>query len=298
MEKTKMSITIKALHTMKEMQAAVALQKVYWGEDTESLVPAHMLFSLANYGGHVLGAYDGDRLVGVQVGFLGTSSEGGERPAMANLLIMSKRLVVLPEYRGQGVGYRLKLAQRDVAIRQGVRLVTWTFNPLMAANAHLNLRKLGGICQRYLVDYFGVEDVNDVLSADRLVVDWWVTHRRVDERLNGTRRDLTLDQYLQANAVIVNPACPDEAGLLAPALSGEMPTQTFALVEIPADFAVIEKQNPELAQQWRMHIRSVLRPLLAEQYVVTDFLRGPVDGRERVFYLCARDGGGVHFSLN
>jgi predicted GNAT superfamily acetyltransferase len=74
---------------------------------------------------------------------------------MAILQLFSKRMVVLPEYRGQGIGYRLKLAQRDFAIEQGIRLVVWTFDPMLAPNAHLNIRKLGVVCHTYYENYYG-----------------------------------------------------------------------------------------------------------------------------------------------
>lgn len=117
-------IAIKALRHLDEMYAAVELQQGYWGSDVESIVPAHMLYSLAENGGHVLAAFDNTRLIGVLIGFLGTNIEESHRPAMANLHIASKRMVVLPEYRNQGVGYRLKLAQRDLAIQQKIQLIT------------------------------------------------------------------------------------------------------------------------------------------------------------------------------
>src|SRR5690606_1782525 len=113
------TIEIRALHSLSDMAAAVDLQKSYWGDDLESVIPAHMLFSLANHGGHVLAALDGNQMAGVLVGFLGTNMEEPDRPAMANLQIVSKRMVVLSEYRNRGLAYRLKLAQRDLAIRQG-----------------------------------------------------------------------------------------------------------------------------------------------------------------------------------
>ena len=51
---------------------------------------------------------------------------------------------VLPEFRG-GLGYRLKLAQRERALAQGLDLIEWTFDPLQAMNAHFNFAKLGGV---------------------------------------------------------------------------------------------------------------------------------------------------------
>ena len=189
-------IEIHALRALAEMYPAVELQKVYWGDELESVIPAHMLFSLANHGGHVLAASDGDRLIGLLVGFLGTSKEDINRPALADLQIVSKRMVVLPEYRNQGVAYQLKLAQREVALRQGVRLVTWTFDPLLSTNAHLNIRKLGAVVDEYLQDYYGTAGEGGLVtlgSSDRLFAEWWVTHRRVKERIEGRSEEHTTE---------------------------------------------------------------------------------------------------------
>ncbi|MBL8145495.1 MAG: GNAT family N-acetyltransferase, partial [Anaerolineae bacterium] len=137
-------ITIRPLVRLDELRAMVELQHTYWGDDGESVVPAQMLFSLTSHGGHVLAAFDDGQPVGMLIGFIGTDSEVTDRPAMANLQLVSKRMVVLPDHRGSGIGFRLKQAQRDLAMQQGLRLVTWTFDPVMALNAHLNIRKLGG----------------------------------------------------------------------------------------------------------------------------------------------------------
>ncbi len=100
--------SIRPLQKLGEMYEAVELQKTYWGVDLESVVPAHMLFSLATAGGHVLAAFDGDKMVAVLIGFLGTDVQELNRPAMANLRIVSKRMIVLPEYRGQGCRLQTK----------------------------------------------------------------------------------------------------------------------------------------------------------------------------------------------
>lgn len=295
---------IKALKTLGEMRAAVDLQKSYWGDDVEAVVPAHMLFSLATHGGHVLAAMDETQMVGVLIGFLGTNTEETERPAMANLQMVSKRMVVLPEYRGQGIGYKLKLAQRDLSIKQGVRLVTWTFDPLLATNAHLNIRKLGAISHRYLEDYYGVAEAGGLAtlgSSDRLAAEWWVTNRRVEERLNGTRGDLSLQHYLGANTTIVNPSGITSDGVVTPADMMITPTGAMALLEIPLRFSDMVGQNPPLARAWRGHTRTLFKRLMSQGYVVTDFVRAAHEGRERAFYLLSRMGtqfDQVDFSRN
>ncbi|GIL11882.1 MAG: hypothetical protein BroJett038_06020 [Chloroflexota bacterium] len=285
------SIEIRPLLALDDLRAAVELQKIYWGRDLESVIPAHMLFSLANNGGHVLAAFDDEKMVGVLVGFLGTNMEESSRPAMANLQIVSKRMVILPEYRGQGIGYRLKLEQRRVAMRQGVRLVVWTFDPLLATNAHLNIRKLGGISYRYLEDYYGTSDDGGLArfgSSDRLQVEWWVTNRRVEERISGKRGDLTLRQYLDAETRITNPTTAGTDGLPRPSDIFARPDGTLALVEIPTQYETLAERDPALAQEWRLHIRQVFKTLLGMGFVATDFLREAHEGRERAFYLLSQ----------
>jgi predicted GNAT superfamily acetyltransferase len=287
------TIDIRPVRSLDDMRAVVDLQKVYWGDNLESVIPAHMLFSLANHGGHVLVAFDGDKPVGVLVGFLSTHQADPPRPAMANLQLFSKRMVVLPEYRSQGIGYRLKLAQRDIAMKEGIRLVVWTFDPLLAPNAHLNVRKLGAICSTYQQDYYGTASEGGLArlgTSDRFIAEWWVTSRRVEERLHGSRSDLTLKHYLDADTLIVNPSTLSDDGALLPAQTTVQPAGAFALVEIPTRYTALEDANPQLARAWRMHIRVTLQGLLARGFVVTDFLTETYEGRERSFYLLSYNG--------
>lgn len=297
-----MPVTIRPLLSLDEMYAAVDLQKVYWGDEIESVIPAHMLFSLANNGGHVLAAVDGDRLVGLLVGFLGTDMIASDRPAMANLRIASKRMVVLPEYRNQGLAYRLKLAQRDVAMQQGVRLVVWTFDPLLAANAHLNIRKLGAVAEEFVENYYGTSDhAGGIVSqgmSDRLVADWWVTHNRVKERISGTRRDLQLVQYLDAGTGIINPTSADAGGVAHPSATLILPDSAMVLLEIPLDFPAILASDEALALAWRRHTREVFNLLMRRGYVVTDFVHDRHEGRERAFYLLSPGSRGYDFNPN
>ena len=282
-------IAIKRLKTAGDYDQAVALQKTYWGGHAESLVAAHMLQSLSDHGGHVLGASHRGRLVGFVMGFLGTAIDweaADARPVMSSLLIMSKRMLVLPAYRGRNIGFRLKMAQRQVALKQGIQLVTWTFDPMMSPNAHLNIRKLGAAARTYKINYFGAARPKS-LQADRLVAEWRVTHRRVEERARGETDGLTAQQYLERGAARVN--CAQAAGSwLRPAAECRPPTADLALVEIPADFRLLEAEEPPLAQLWRDHIRAVLPPILAAGFRITDFARGRLAGQLRAFYVLNR----------
>lgn len=286
-------IVIQPLATLADMMNAVALQQTYWGDSVESVVPAHMLFSIARYGGHVLAALDGDRMVGVLVGMLGTT-DAGQQATADTLVVFSKRMVVLPDYRGQGIAYRLKLAQRDRAIRQGIRRVTWTFDPLLAANAHLNLRKLGAVSTKYVVNLYGEDESSGLAvlgASDRLQLDWWVGHPHVMTRAGGQRQDTTLAGYLSAGATLLNPTSWDGAFAQHPATAVEIAAGTLILVEVPLDYPAMVSANPALAQSWRQHTRAIFQTLTGVGYVVTDFVRAMHQGHERGCYVLEPDAG-------
>lgn len=269
-------IQIRALQHPDEMNDAVELQKVYWGQDMGDLVPHHMLLSIANYGGHVFGAFIEGRMVGLLIGFLGADiSPNDAKSAPQRALVMSKRMVVLPEYRNYKIGERLKLAQRDFAIRHDVPLVTWTFDPLLSRNAYLNLHKLGAIGQKYQSNYFGTGSHHATLSGDRLVANWWVKH--VHQTTLGTR------DYADAPTLT---HVVDSKPLEFTLQSGDA-----LLAEIPADFAGLELKDAGLGQAWRDYVRHVFTTLFTAGYLATDVIRRG----ERTFYVFTPDDGTFTF---
>ncbi len=293
-------IDIRALKTFDEIDEVVALQRGEWDDPTTVIYP-HMLLSLIRNGGLLLGAVKNDRVVGFVLGYLGTDIQDSDRPAMANLKMVSQRMTVLPEYRGSGLGYALKLAQRDYAIKQGIRLITWTFDPLNSRNAHLNIRKLGSVVQAYQKNYYGVKTspLVSLDQSDRLIAEWRVTMPRVEQRLSGKRPPLGIEQYLSANTVIVNPSVIGANGLPEP---GNLPNPAYgmlALAEIPANFDEIVRRDEGLARAWRAHSREVLMQAFGANYIITDFLRCKFENRERSFYVFSASEANVGgFSAN
>jgi len=284
------AFTIRTLHTTDEMAEAVRLQQVYWGEDMSAIVPTHMLLSIARYGGHVHAAFDEDRMIGMLLGFLGAKHTAGvNKRAADRLCIMSKRLVVLPEYRGQKVGEQLKWAQRDFALEHGIQLVQWTYDPLLSRNAHLNLHKLRGIVQEYEEDYFGEAAAHPALSADRLVVNWWVDQPHVE-----APAIYTPDRLREAQ--VINAAALNDANLLVPTALHQ-PRADVVLLEIPLEFVPLSNLDPTLASEWRDHVRAAFQRLLDAGYIAIDFVRLPPSSdtalharqHERGYYLFQRD---------
>lgn len=283
-------ITIKRLLSVDEFDQAVELQKTYWGADAGNLVPGHMFHSLTRHGGHLLGAYADGRLVGFVMGFLGVDTHCESQyasPAASRLLILSKRMLVLPGHRGKNIGFRLKLAQRDIALELGIELVTWTFDPLLAPNGHLNLRKLGGLARKFSVNYFGWRGAN-TLKADRLTLQLWVNHPRARACAEGVSNGRPLQEYLDDNTPVVNLARADGRWLAPTDASGQA-TAPCCLIEIPSNIEAMEREAPDLALRWREHIRELFPQVMTPAAVVSDFVQGELDGRRRTFYVLMRD---------
>ena len=260
-----------------------------WGVDAADTNPPLTIHALQQNGGTVLGAYDGDRLVGYIVGTLGAIEAPNriDQIAAARLKLFSVILGILPEYQDQGIGYRLKLAQRDAALAEGIRLITWTVDPLESRNARLNIGKLGAICHRYFRDYHGpMAGRNARLASDRFEVEWWITSNRVEGRVAQQRRPLTLAAMRSAGAIVVNEAHFDEAGLIIPPLDFAHSDGSLLLAEIPADIQALKAADMALARQWRQHTRQLFEYYFAANFAVTDFVFQPeANGRSRSFYL-------------
>jgi predicted GNAT superfamily acetyltransferase len=294
------AITIRPLETPADFHAAEALQREVWSWSEIEITPLHVLATAARNGGLVLGAFDSQQLVGFLFGFLGTDEADPGRPALARLKHCSHQLGVLPNYQNQGIGYRLKLAQRDFVLKQGVRLVTWTYDPLESRNARLNIAKLGAVCRSYRREPYGVmEDaLNAGVPADRFQVDWWVTSARVKERLFGRRGALTLESFTSAGAVILNPTTATPEGLARPSNRPPALAGMVALIEIPSDFQTLKSRDLELAKAWRQHTRALFEAAFAAGYLITDFFYESFEGRWRSFYALSHGEARIEYSEN
>ena len=283
-------IEIRPLITMEACLEAEFVQKQAWTIGDAEVVPAHLLHSLQHVGAAVLGAYDGMQMVGMSLAVIGTVASLDTRidpVAAARLQMYSALTGVLPDYHGHGVGYKLKLAQRDFAMRIGIRLITWTYDPLESLNGRFDIGKLGAVCQRYLPNYYGeLGGINAGLPTDRFEVDWWITTSRVKGRVNQVKRPLGLDALLGGGAILINAVTFNAVGLPLPAPNIAIQSGNLMLVEIPSDIRQIKAQDFDLADQWRNHTRFLFERLFADNYAVTDFVRDQDEnGREHSYYL-------------
>jgi predicted GNAT superfamily acetyltransferase len=170
-------VEIRHCTSLAEYEECVRLESVTWGKDI--LVPSAIFVVAHHTGGQILGAFDGAKMAGFTMALVGTR---GGRP-----FLHSHMTAVLPEYRDRGVGRRLKLFQRQDALKHGINLVEWTFDPLEIKNARFNLVRLGAVVRRFVPNCYGITDspLHAGLPTDRLVAEWWLGSDRVKGILAG-----------------------------------------------------------------------------------------------------------------
>lgn len=173
-------IEIRPCTTLEEFAACIALQKDVWGDADRELVPQHIFVVAQKTGGQVLGAYEGERLVGYLLAMVGLRN--------GHLHLHSHMTGVHPDYQNDGIGRRLKLAQREEALARGIGLVEWTFDPLKLRNAYFNIVRLGAIIRTYLPNVYGqtTSHLDRGMPTDRFLAEWWVASPRVRQILAGT----------------------------------------------------------------------------------------------------------------
>ncbi len=166
-------IVVRKICALKEYHACVELQREIWGEAELEIEPVTMFVVASITGGQVLGAFDGEKLVGYTLAVVGWRQNA--------VYLHSHQTGVIAAYRDRGVGRMLKLLQRDEALGRGIRLVEWTFDPLELKNAHFNLNRLGAICRRYIPNLYGVttSPLHRGIATDRLLAEWRLDSPRV-----------------------------------------------------------------------------------------------------------------------
>jgi len=232
-------ITIRLLTTQADYAACVALQRDTWGAGFNETVPPSLMLVFNRIGGVVAGAFDeGGSLLGFVLGMTGV--ENGV------IVHWSDMLAVRPEARNTGLGRRLKEFQRREVERVGGRVIYWTYDPLVARNAHLNFNVFGVRAVEYIRDMYGSgtgSTLHGGLGTDRLVVAWPVADADIAARLRET-----------------------QAALAAP------PARR---IEIPSDLERVLKNDPGRAAEWRATVRREFEAAHAGGFRVAGFRADP-----------------------
>jgi len=252
-------VELRPLAGPAELRACEALQKRAWKFQDIDVISTPQLAAAQKVGGLVLGAFDPDgQLVGFCYGFLGRY--------WGRLLHYSQMLAVDPERRRGGLGLRLKRYQRERALAQGLDCMAWTFDPLEAGNAALNLGRLGAVGVEYVVDFYGAttSSLHAGTATDRLMVRWELHAPATLERLRDQRRSAPA-----APEVLSSSGPSDRPRPTEPDLGREDPT---LMVIIPGQIQELKRADLGLARVWRAATREVLVHYLGKGYVATDFV--------------------------
>ena len=269
---------IRDLTTYDEFLAVRAIQQQCWGFAAgEGLYPP-MLNTAAHNGGTVLGAFDADRMIGFLFGFLGLHH--GKR-----LKLCSQTLGVLPDYRNRGVAEALKWAQRDRMLALGIDLITWTYDPLEAPNARLNLHTLGGIAYEYERNIYGENfgALGQGLPSDRFLVEWWLNSERAERRAAGRGIERQADDSRVAN---VCGGMGAERHIESVNLALDVPE---VQVEIPIDIQAIKQTSLSLALDWRLATRQIFEAYFQRGYCAVDLARVGTGDAQQNFYILKRN---------
>jgi predicted GNAT superfamily acetyltransferase len=263
------AVTVRALNTAADYAACVKLQRDTWGARYEDCVPASLLKLAARTGGVAGGAFAPD---GSLVGFV--YGLAGMRDGVA--FHWSHMLAVAPAYRNSGLGARLKEYQQATLRGSGVEQIRWTFDPLVARNAHLNLNKLGARVVEYVPDMYGATGSElHAFGTDRFVVAW-----QVDAEPPAARPV----SAAWRSAPLVGGMDSDGAGPVAalePPDASVLQSRAAVRIEVPAD---VEALPVAVARSWRATTRAAFLAYLLHGYEVQAFY---VDGGRSFYVLSA-----------
>jgi predicted GNAT superfamily acetyltransferase len=251
-------VTIRDLASLEEYQECCEIQEETWGRGFSERVPAAILRVSQMIGGVTAGAFAASgRMVGFVFGMTGIRD--------GRLAHWSDMLAVREEARGHHIGDLLKHYQREKVRDIGVEVMFWTFDPLVARNAHFNINRLGARPVQYVVDMYGANTgsaLHGRMPTDRVIIGWELDHPHMptpgmDAPRNGDER-----------SPLVNPV--EASGRPRLELSDGAPQ---VRVQVPHDSAAIRASDEDRALEWRHVVRDAFSHYLDRGYVVNRFVR-------------------------
>jgi predicted GNAT superfamily acetyltransferase len=246
-------IVIRECTAIDELDNCIRLQREVFGLPDLEISPRRHLIVSRQAGGWTLGAFVDEQLVGFVHHLAGV--RGSE------IFGYSHMMAVAPAYQNKGVGARLKWSQRERAIQEGRSFIRWTWDPMQARNAYFNLNRLGVTVSSYAENFYGTDYVTSPaltgaeppgIDSDRLFAHWQLQSHRVTDLANGA------------------------------ATAGDtVPTKPEAMIDIPANWTKLCKENPGQAKQEQLRVRGEFQKAFASGLIAAAFDRS----EERPRYL-------------
>ena len=257
MNTTTMNVEIRELRTLEEFQRCVDIQKEVWGfDDPFDVVPLPLLVVSERNDGIVLGGFAGKEMVGFVYSLPGFHQ--GRKVQWSHML------AVIPPYRNSDIGYQLKMAQYQMAQKNGYELIEWTFDPLESRNAHFNLKKLGCIAKEYEVNIYGETSspLHQGTPTDRFVAHWIIPP------LQKTLPEWT---DIPEHALVTRSAHFPDGAVLIEEVNLVMEDE-FLFVEIPTEMQMVKAHSKDAALQWRLQTREIFLHYFQKGYVAYSFI--------------------------
>jgi predicted GNAT superfamily acetyltransferase len=257
------SIEIRDFERFSDYVACAGLQVDVWGFEAADAVPPLHLIALHHYGGILVGAFEGERMAGFVCGY-STFRRG-------QAFHHSHMLAVHPDFRGHRLGEKLKWAQRDRVLAEGIELVNWTFDPLQAVNANLNVNGLGAIVGKYRVNIYGESQspLHGGIPTDRFEAEWLLSSERVIKTERGELPAWASWESLPR----ANRTRTTQSGFRVPAGTDLAIDDEAILAEIPENFSRILAGERDLALEWRLATRGLFQSYFERGYFVKGFHR-------------------------
>jgi|HubBroStandDraft_4_1064222.scaffolds.fasta_scaffold58645_2 predicted GNAT superfamily acetyltransferase len=256
-------VQIRELAEVDDLQRlCVLVDEIWHPEPTNPPVTAEFLRALAYAGNYVAGAFAGDQLAGICVGFFDAPAEHAMHSHIAG---------VSARVGGKHVGFALKLHQRAWALSRDVTTIAWTFDPLVCRNAYFNIVKLGAAATEYLPDFYGAMDdlINAGDDSDRLLAVWPLAADSVASASQGAVSAADASRLRAAGAAVALDI--DADGL--PAIRDADPRASTVLVRVPLDIETVRRHHEPVARRWRHAVRQVLGGLMSDGARVAGFDR-------------------------
>lgn len=261
--------------TPEEHRELMELEKEIWSTDYMETFPYHITIPLLDIGGVVLGVYEeaSGRPIGMVIMMLGFRN--------GSLFYYSHMLGLLREYRGKGIGKKLKEIQREASLARGIELIEWTYEPLLSRNAWFNIVSSGVIVRRFKVNYYGITnfEYNRGIETDRFVAEWYLKSPRVIKRMKGEHVWKPYEYFVSdVGGEVVLSSVRTDGGMPIPGDPVLDAASDVLLVEIPSNFIVMLRKNMNAAKAWRVKTREAFRNYLSKGYIVMEVTRD-TDGR-------------------
>jgi len=243
-------ITYRDLTTLDDFAQVVELEAEIWGPGYTDVVPVPILGISVHRGGILIGAFADSRMIGFVYSLPGIKNGRATQ--------WSHMLGVIDAYRSDGIGYQLKLLQRERTLAMGLDVIEWTYDPMQAMNAHLNFTKLGVVVREYGENVYGesTSPLHKGNPTDRFVAEWWVREPRRQDDASG--------------AVPANRLTPAGDWYECAAARVDIDASKIS-VAIPMGFTEMLSRAPDLAMSWRLQTRALFTSYFNRGYEAVAF---------------------------